>query len=131
MNVSRHRPVHCVLGIPASRFDVFDNQVESIKINWKKLNQESISAYAHELENNERIHNRFLEGGLNSHSSIDRAYQTLVSENTVAAPKCFPVKKFNRLLKPYWNQELGDFHKRMTLKRTAWVAAGKPRESLR
>ena len=38
-------------------------------------------------------------------------------------------KKFNRLLKPYWNQELGDFHKRMTLKRTAWVAAGKPRES--
>ena len=85
--------------------------------------------YAHELENNELIHHRFLEGDLNSHSSIDRAYQTLVSEITVAARKCFPVKKFNRLLKPYWNQEPGDFQKRMTLKRTAWVAVGKSRES--
>ena len=120
LNVSRHRPVHCVLGIPASRFDFFDNQVASIKNNWKKLNQESISAYTHELENNELIHNRFLEGDLNSHSSIDRAYQTRVSEITVVARKCFLVKKFNRSLKPYWYQELGDFHKRMTLKRTAW-----------
>ena len=92
LNVSRHRPVHCVLGIPASRFDFFDNQVESIKINWKKINQESISSYAHELENNELIYNWFLEGDLNSHSSIDRAYQTLGSEITVAARKCFPVK---------------------------------------
>ncbi|MEW8546461.1 MAG: reverse transcriptase domain-containing protein, partial [Candidatus Thiodiazotropha sp.] len=129
LNVSRHRPVHCVLALTVSRFDSFDNQVEGIKINWRKLNQEAVNAYTQELENNARIQNSFFEGLLNSHDSIDRAYHTLVSEISAAARKCFPVKKFHRFLKPYWNQELGDFHKCMKLKRSAWVAAGKPRES--
>lgn len=127
--VSRHRPVHCVLEIPSGLVDFLDDQIENLKINWRKIDQESISAYALQIENNERIRNQFFEGDLNSVNLIEHAYQTLVSEITVTAQKCFPVKTFKHFLQPYWNQELRDFHKRMTLKRAAWVADGKLRDS--
>ena len=82
-----------------------------------------------QIENNERIRNQFFEGDLNSVNSIDQAYQTLASGITATAQNCFPVKTFKHFLKPYWNQELRDFHKRMTIKRAVWVADGKPMDS--
>ena len=74
MNVSRHRPVHCVLEIPAGLLRLLDHQIENIKINWRKIDQESISAYVLQIKNNERIRNQFFEGDLNSVNSIDQAY---------------------------------------------------------
>ena len=125
LNVSRHRPIHCLLEIPACLSYIPDPQVESTKINWRNIDQDSTNAYVSELENNELIRKKIFERELNSQTSIDEAYGIIVSEITRAARKCFPVKKYKPFLKPYWNQELCNFHKRMTSKRAAWITNGK------
>ena len=127
LNVSRHRPIHCLFEIPACLSYILDPQVESTKINWRKIDQDSTNAYVSELENNELIRKHFFEKELNSQPSIDEAYGIIVSEIARAARKCFPVKKYKPFLKPYWNQELCNFHKRMTSKRAAWITDGKHR----
>ena len=128
LNVSRHRPVHCLLEIPSDFPHMPGVQVDNTKINWRKVNPDSINSYIHELENSEHIRSRILENEIESQHSIDGAYEALVCATTVAARKCFPVKSFKHFLKPYWNQELANFHKRMKLKRAAWINDGKPRD---
>ncbi|MEW8561249.1 MAG: hypothetical protein AB2541_04060 [Candidatus Thiodiazotropha sp.] len=127
LNVSRHRPVHCMVELPICCFDPDEDQIEYKKINWRKADEKSVNAYVSAIQNNERLQSNFLEGRLNSMSSIDQAYETLVNEITVAAQNCFPVKRFKHFLKPYWNRELDTLHKRMTQKRAAWVSDGRPR----
>ena len=44
-------------------------------------------------------------------------------------PKNVFKKSFKHFLKPYWNQELKDLHKKMELYRSAWIKCGKPSQS--
>ena len=89
LNVSRHRPVHFLIEIPACLSYIPDSQVESIKINWRKIGQDSTDAYVTELENNEVIRKQFFEDELDLQNSIDQAYGTLVNTITVAARNHF------------------------------------------
>ena len=74
LNVSRHRPVHCLLEIPSDFPHMPAVQVYNAKINWRKVNQDSINSYINELENSEQIRSHILENEIESQHSIDRAY---------------------------------------------------------
>ena len=64
---------------------------------------------------------------MSSFAAVDQAYSSLVYEVKSCAENCFPLKKFKRFLKPYWNKELRDLHHKMKTKRGVWTGAGKPR----
>ena len=126
LNVSRHRPVYCTLELPTCVAEAAPSDNES-NINWKKVDQACINNYQNILQNSEHMIN-IIHRDLETPGSIDQAYTVLVTEVIAAAQKCLPKKSFKHFLKPYWNQELTDLHKKMKLYRSAWIKYGKPRQ---
>ena len=128
LNVSRHRPVFCTFELPYKALDNVPVYSGSIMINWRKCDQPCIDEYQNILKSSEHMTN-ITHSDIDSKSSIDQTYTTIIKELTVAAQKCFPHKSYKRFLKPYWNTELRDLHYKMKKYREAWVRKGKPRES--
>ena len=126
LNVSRQRPVYCTLELPTCVAEAAPSDNES-NINWKKVDQACINNYQNILQNSEHMINIY-HCDLETPGSIDQAYTVLVTEVIAAAQKCLPKKSFKHFLKPYWNQELKDLHKKMKLYRSAWIKCGKPRQ---
>ena len=132
LNVSRHRPVFCRLSLPVNCYEEATAQVDGTCsiINWRKVNDENINSYKFALENNVNLL-KLSECDLSSFAAVDQAYSSLVYEVKSCAENCFPLKKFKRFLKPYWNKELRDLHHKMKTKRGVWTGAGKPRNPTR
>lgn len=128
LNVSRHRPVFCRLSVPVSCYEEATAQVDGTCsiINWRKVNDENIYNYKFALENNVNLL-KLSECDPSSFAAVDQAYSSLVYEVKSCAENRFPLKKFKRFLKPYWNKELRDLHDKMKTKRGEWMGAGKPR----
>lgn len=126
LNVSRHRPIFCNLLIPVFSNDNKYEQADVVRINWKKVTNEHTNQYQSILQSNEALI-KIKERELTSEVTLDQTYTTLVYEIKKATQTSFPKKKFKRFLKPYWNQELGNLHREMKIKRGAWIKDGKPR----
>ena len=126
LNVSTHRPIVMYLNLP--HVEQFPSDVPSKKrVKWSKVNQEEILKYRDCLDTLclNRSQNVFSPQVEND---IDSLYSAMTRMVKSASDDHLPnSKKFNKHLKPYWDQSMKDLHKAMREKRKMWISDGRPR----
>ena len=126
LNVSTHRPIVMHLNLPHAEQFLSDVPCRR-RVKWCKVNQEEIIKYR------ERLNTLCLNRPQNVLSptvenDIDSLYNDISRMVKSASDDHLPSsKKFNKHLKPYWDQSLKDLHKAMREKRKMWISDGRPR----
>ena len=136
MNVSDHLPIKISLDIPT----VENNQiVHNKKIAWSKMSREEIkNKYQIPLDN--KVKDLFEDFGINSNEilagklicnnelDLNRFIQCF-TEQIRAIGDTLPTSKFNKSVKPYWDDILNQLKNDKKETRQSWVSLGKPREA--
>ena len=124
LNVSRHRPVSCILSLADIDFQTLNGSNKS-HIKWKNLNEITLQMYSTKLDI--ALSNIDCSDIADIHQRIDQRHKNIVSCIQNISDNVLPKTKFRSFLKPYWDQKLRDLHAVMRHRRRSWIVAGKPR----
>ena len=124
LNVSRHRPVSCILSLADMAFQTLNGSNKS-HIKWKNLNEITLQMYSTKLDI--ALSNIDCSDIADIHQRIDQRHKNIVSCIQDISDNVLPKTKFRSFLKPYWDQKLRDLHAVMRQRRRSWIVAGKPR----
>ena len=100
-----------------------DSNIKLVCINWSKVTHSQIECFSADVES-VCVLSGIAERKL-SNNDIDDTYHMLTLNDY--AQKHFPNRRFAKFLKPYWNEELSNYHKVMTSKRSMCIDAGRPK----
>jgi hypothetical protein len=125
LNVSRHRPVLCTVNLPLAEEPCDYSLQNDSNVSWKKVTQEHIDTYLAAIHSTlSGFEDAFT---LNDEAEIERFCSFLTDTFVACGAHAFPKSKFRHYLKPYWNEQLSDFHAIMRQKRDTWCREGRPR----
>ena len=126
---SRHRPVYVQfvverVSLQNQCYDD-DSNIKLACINCSMVTHSQIECFSADVES------VCVLGGIAerklSNTDIGGTYQMLTKTLNDYAHKHFPMKRYAKFLKPYWNEELSNYHKIMTSKSSMWIDAGRPK----
>ena len=122
-NPSDHLPVVCKLVIICS-IDTPVNMYKQEHLKWNKCTDVNLEKYKETLSQNL---NNIERPDTSTKKAITDYYDDLVDCIHSSAKTVIKAKKFKRFLKPFWGQDLTNFHKDMTKHRHIWLANHRPR----
>ena len=129
LNISRHKPVYVQfvverVSLQNQCYDD-DSNIKLACIKCSMVTHSQIECFSADVES------VCVLGGIAerklSNNDIDGTYHMLTKTLNDCAQKHCPKKRFANFLKPYWNEELSNYHKVMTSKRSMWIDAGRPK----
>ena len=126
LNVSRHRPVVCVISIGDTCFENLNCNTES-HIKWKKVDEHILQLYKTKLRS--ALLNNECDDIADIHNRIDNRYKNIVTSIVNISDSVLPKTKFRHFLKPYWDQQFKDLHAVMRQRRREWILDGRPRNN--
>ncbi|MES9884072.1 MAG: reverse transcriptase family protein [Sedimenticola sp.] len=126
LNVSRHRPVLCVVSLPAPSMSDLNSDGSSPQTNWNKASDYQLWQYREVLTEMMRERLTFPLDCV-SNQEVDMVYNTLVQCMCASSDVTIPKSKFKYFLKPYWNRDLTVLHNEMKTLRNLWIGIGRPR----
>ncbi|MES9879927.1 MAG: reverse transcriptase domain-containing protein, partial [Sedimenticola sp.] len=124
LNVSRHRPIVCDIGLPTA--NTMHSQNVTPRINWKKADITDKCLYS-ECVTKTLESCPFLCTETYNTENIDRSYDNLVQTMLYSSDLYIPKSSYKHFLKPYWNSELKQLHDYELKMRRLWIHDHKPR----
>ena len=125
LNVSRHLPIFATLKLttshnPYANSTITPNLLNRVNYRWNDAAERN--AY-------KTLVNSMLFNSCTS-TDIDLEYERLLNVITYASETCMSKRKYNKHLKPYWSSAIDELYKNMKGKRSEWINAGKPSNSV-
>ncbi|XP_046570717.1 uncharacterized protein LOC124278931 [Haliotis rubra] len=124
LNVSDHHPVVCLLAIDLPSKPAANPPIRRPAWN-KALQNGSIKDYTHAVSNS--LWGKQLPARDCDREDIEHLTDIITMALTMAASDCLPVRHFRRYLRPYWKEQVKDFHDLMLSYRHKWILDGRPR----
>ncbi|XP_046566491.1 uncharacterized protein LOC124275063 [Haliotis rubra] len=124
LNVSDHHPVVCLLAIDLPSQPAANPPIRRPAWN-KALQNSSIKDYTHAVSNS--LWGKQLPALDCDREDIEHLTDIITMALTMAASDCLPVRHFRRYLRPYWKEQVKDFHDLMLSYRHKWILDGRPR----
>ena len=126
LNVSTHRPIVMHIELPYVE-QIASSTAFRRRVKWRGVGHEVLDQYRDSLDQ------LCLNMSANSNcilteNEINSLYSDIVSVIRSASDEFLPFsKKFNKYLKPYWDQTLKELHDLMRAKRNVWISDNRPR----
>ena len=124
LNVSRHRPVICVILVSGNNSES-SNVCTSFHIKWKKIDEPVLRLYRSRLDS--VLIDTDCSDASDTHTRIEHRYKNIVAAIKTVSDEVLPKSNFRHYLKPYWDRDLKDLHAMMRKMRRDWISAGRPR----
>ena len=103
LNVSRHRPILCCLGVNVDNAIAHDSYVSKGAINWKRDSRLDYNQYNRTVSSDADLCN--VQEKVLTRNDIDCAYGFVTDRLVNVALKTFPVKRSRHYAKSYWCEE--------------------------
>ena len=126
LNVSTHRPIVMHIELPYVE-QIASSTAFRRRVRWRGVGHEVLDQYRDSLDQS-CLNMSANSNCIRTENEINSLYSDIVSVIRSASDEFLPCsKKFNKHLKPYWDQTLKELHDLMRAKRNVWISDNRPR----